>query len=79
MSLGRILLPVCLLMATLPAGMAQPAADTPAKRQLDFALGLFQRGEYLAAAEEFDLYLSKPEWTEKRDLLHQSSHFRRRQ
>ncbi|NUN95571.1 MAG: tetratricopeptide repeat protein [Candidatus Omnitrophica bacterium] len=68
MFVGRILLPVCLLITALPAGQAQPAADSPAKRQLDFALGLFQRGEYKGAAEEFDLYLSRPEWTEKRDL-----------
>lgn len=49
------------------ASLAQPA-DSPAKRQLDFALGLFQRADYKAAAQEFQLYLDKPEWKERRDL-----------
>lgn len=42
--------------------------DSPAKRQLDFALGLFQRGEYQAAVPEFNLYLRNPDWKEKRDI-----------
>ncbi len=44
------------------------SADSPAKRQLDFALGLFQRSDYKAAAQEFQLYLNNPEWKEKRDI-----------
>ncbi len=44
------------------------ATDSPAKRQLDFALGLFQRGEYAAAIPEFKLYLKNPDWKERRDI-----------
>ncbi len=60
-----IVIPLIFLLA-FPA-IAQDA-DSPAKRQLDFAFGLFQRNDYKAAAQEFQIYLSKPEWKERRDL-----------
>lgn len=56
-----------LILPLAIVSLAQPA-DSPAKRQLDFALGLFQRTDYKAAAQEFQLYLNHPEWKEKRDL-----------
>lgn len=63
----KYLIVFCIFLTLAMPAMAQ-STDSPAKRQLDFALGLFQRRDYKAAAPEFQLYLNNPEWKEKRDL-----------
>jgi outer membrane protein assembly factor BamD (BamD/ComL family) len=50
------------------ASTSAQQADTPEKRQLDFALGLFQRGEYMDAAREFQVILDHESWKERREV-----------
>jgi TolA-binding protein len=57
-----------LLSLAPTASSAQDASTSPAKRQLDFALGLYQRGDYKEALAEFEVYLNNPEWKDRRDL-----------
>ena len=49
---------IVLLCITLCCwSLAAAAEDTPEQRQLDFANGLFQRGLYAEAVEEYEKYL----------------------
>lgn len=61
-----VLVWVCTVLA-IPVS-AQPGADSPEKRQIDFALGLFKRGEYGSAAAEFKVYLKDPAWKGSRPV-----------
>ena len=57
------------LFVLFPAvGIFAQGTDSPEKRQADFALGLFQRGDYKEALHEFEVYLDKKDWRGDRDL-----------
>lgn len=58
--------PVFLLIFLALPLFAQEA-DPREKRQIDFALGLYQRGDYREAAAEFEAYLSNPDWRSRRE------------
>ncbi|MCB9782092.1 MAG: tetratricopeptide repeat protein [Candidatus Omnitrophica bacterium] len=42
--------------------------DPKEKRQIDFAIGLYQRGDYREAAAEFETYLKNPQWNSRREV-----------
>jgi TolA-binding protein len=66
------LLLFCLLSLAGNEWGGQPVSaqeePSPGKRQVDFALGLFQRGDFQAALTEFEVYLKNPEWTAERPV-----------